>query len=144
FERLVEELSPQRDLARSPLFQVKLAMQNAPRGGWEVAGLEVRPLRIDRGTSKLDLSVEVSEEAGRLRVTAEYDTELYGEETIRGWVEAWLELMERTEAGVRVRELIGPGERERRLLQDWNQTGKGVRWRELVEAIAVQAEVEGD
>ena len=48
FEKLVEELRPQRDPGRSPLFQVLFAVQNAPHAEMEMTGLTVTPLALER------------------------------------------------------------------------------------------------
>ena len=56
FERLVEELHPERDMSHSPFFQVMFVLQNAPWEAAQLAGLEVTPVLIDSGTSKFDLT----------------------------------------------------------------------------------------
>ncbi|RPH56883.1 amino acid adenylation domain-containing protein, partial [bacterium] len=55
FERLVEELAPERDLSRSPLFQVLFALQNAPAASLELPGLTLSALEVDGGIAKVDL-----------------------------------------------------------------------------------------
>src|SRR6185295_19267925 len=56
FERLVEELQPERRLDRSPLFQVMLIVQPARRDV-EWPGLEARMLSSESGTAKFDLAL---------------------------------------------------------------------------------------
>ena len=56
FEKLVEELQPERDLSRSPLFQVLFALQNAPGSGITLPGLENEFVAVDTATAKFDLN----------------------------------------------------------------------------------------
>jgi acyl carrier protein len=55
FEKLVEELSPQRDTSRTPLFQVAFSLQDAPAKRLEAAGVVFEPGNVDIGASKFDL-----------------------------------------------------------------------------------------
>ena len=61
FEKLVEELRPDRDLSRSPLFQVMFVFQNAPARELSFKGLNVSPVRIAGETAKFDLTLSVNE-----------------------------------------------------------------------------------
>ncbi len=82
FERLVEELQPERSLAHPPLFQVMFALQNTPGSGARLAGLEITPVPLEDGTAKFDLLVALSERGGRLSGSWQYDTDLFDEATI--------------------------------------------------------------
>jgi amino acid adenylation domain-containing protein len=77
FERLVEELQPQRDPSRHPIFQVMFVLQNAPQEALELAGLTVTPWDVDSGTSKFDLTLRLTERDGELRGELEYSAELF-------------------------------------------------------------------
>src|SRR5205085_7777265 len=54
FERLVEELQPDRDLSRAAVFQVMFVLQNAPLSSLVLPDLTVHPLRVDAATAKFD------------------------------------------------------------------------------------------
>ena len=56
FDKLVEELKPDRELSRNPLFQVMLALQSVPEYELEISGIELDPIQIGSATSKFDLS----------------------------------------------------------------------------------------
>ena len=57
FDRLVAELSPERDLSRNPLYQVAFSLQNQPAPAWRLRGLQVHPIESHGVTSKFDLSL---------------------------------------------------------------------------------------
>ncbi|KIF71354.1 NRPS NcpA, partial [Streptomyces sp. AcH 505] len=80
FERLVEELAPERDLSRNPLFQTMFVLQapgSADSGGWELAGTDVEPVEIERGVAKFDLTLTAVESSDGLRAVLEYRTDLF-------------------------------------------------------------------
>src|SRR5439155_16013935 len=61
FEKLVEELNPERKANRSPLFQVMFALQNTPAPDLEIDGPKFTPLKVQTESAKFDLSLEVQE-----------------------------------------------------------------------------------
>ncbi|HEX2225105.1 MAG TPA: amino acid adenylation domain-containing protein, partial [Thermoanaerobaculia bacterium] len=81
FERLVEELAPERDLSRSPLFQVFFVLQNAPAGIMTLPGLALSPVPVESGLAKFDLSLSLQEVPAGLAGSLEYNTDLFDPST---------------------------------------------------------------
>ncbi|HVR97918.1 MAG TPA: amino acid adenylation domain-containing protein, partial [Thermoanaerobaculia bacterium] len=77
FDRLVEELVPERDLSRSPLFQVMFALQNAPGGRLELPGLTLAPVAEESRTTMFDLTLGLQEDAGGFAGGLEYNIDLF-------------------------------------------------------------------
>lgn len=82
FEKLVEELNPQRSLSHAPLFQVMFVMQNAPAAHRDLPGLTSNQVKLDNGTTKFDLSVAMIEQSDGIKGSLEYSTDLFDEATI--------------------------------------------------------------
>lgn len=81
-EKLIEELKPERDLSRSPLFQVMFAFQNTPKQPWELPGLTITSLEVHSGTSKFDLTLALEETSEGIKGGIEYNTDLFEAATI--------------------------------------------------------------
>jgi amino acid adenylation domain-containing protein len=128
FERLVQELAPGRDLARTPLFQVVFSWQPPRAGSAELApGLGLEIADIDSGTSKFDLSLFVGESREGAGVAVEYAADLFDRVTIRRLVGNLARLLEgiTAEGGDRVPVSALPlmGEEERaQVIRQWNDT----------------------
>jgi hypothetical protein len=82
FEKLVEILQPERDLSRSPLFQVMFGMQNAPRKSFELPGLTLGSMDAEVTTAKFDLSLDMWEEPDGFKGLFEYNTDLFDATTV--------------------------------------------------------------
>jgi amino acid adenylation domain-containing protein len=83
FERLVEELRPDRRSSHTPLFQVMFALQNVPFDAPRLSSLTVRMVDLDIPTAKFDLALYVSQGEQGLTATLNYSTDLFDAVTIR-------------------------------------------------------------
>lgn len=129
FERLVEELNPVRSLARHPLFQVLLVLQNNDPARLDLAGVEASPEPIGMRVAKFDLNIGMEEEFGPdaapagIACSIEYTADLYDPATI----EALGVRLDRLLAGAAADpyaplgqvDVLGAEERSR-ILTDWN------------------------
>ena len=100
FERLIEELQPQRDLSRPPLFQVMFTLQRAEAEALELPGLRLVPRDLDSGTSKFELTLHLAEGAESVAGWIEYDTDLYEPATAARMAEQLLSLLDSVPAGL--------------------------------------------
>ncbi len=86
FEKLVEELSPERDLSRSPLFQVMFAWQNQMNEAISNGSLRIYPLQVDNNTAKFDLTLYMAESDEGLTGALNYSSGLFDAPTIKRMV----------------------------------------------------------
>jgi amino acid adenylation domain-containing protein len=92
FEKLVEELHPERNLNQNPLFQVAFALQNAPMSALELPGLTLSPWQFDTKTTRFDLEFHLWEQesnngfwvdsSGGISGFVIYSTDLFDDATI--------------------------------------------------------------
>jgi amino acid adenylation domain-containing protein len=125
FEKLVEEVQPERSLGHMPLFQVLFALQNVPKAAWKLGSLDLTDFAFDKSTSKLDLSLYVGERVEGLSLTFEYSTDLFDATTIERMAANFQTLLEGIVANPeqRISELPVLAKRERaQLLAEWNNT----------------------
>jgi amino acid adenylation domain-containing protein len=127
FEKLVEELQPDRDLSRNPLVQIVLALQNTPMGSLDLYGLTVAPHAFEWDASRMDLEFHLNETPAGLTGLLAYNTDLFEKQTIQRLLEHFATLLEGIVANPdqRISELPLLTSRERaRLLFDFNDTKK--------------------
>jgi amino acid adenylation domain-containing protein len=82
FEKLVEELKPQRDMSLTPFFQVMFQLRNFPKKILELPDLKIEELEFDPSIAKFDLSIDIEEKSEGLLCLFEYNTDLFEDGTI--------------------------------------------------------------
>jgi amino acid adenylation domain-containing protein len=84
FERLLEELSPERDPSRAPFFQVFFNILSFADTRLSPPDLALVPVDLDIGTSLFDITLYAIEDKERLSLVANYNPDLFDAATIAG------------------------------------------------------------
>jgi len=123
FEKLVEEINPERDLSRSPLFQAMFNMRNLPPRSSGI--MKIEEFGFDTGIAQFDLTLEVMELPEGLRCIAKYSEDLFDAPTISRMLSHFEMLLEGIAANPEERlwrlPLLTKGER-RQSVVEWNET----------------------
>nr|QEO74288.1 condensation domain-containing protein [uncultured bacterium] len=82
FEKIVDELRPERTTDRNPLFQVMLAVQNVPFRGLELPDLQLSAIDLDRRAAVSDLELIFFPTEAGLEGQARYSADLFDQATI--------------------------------------------------------------
>ncbi len=141
FDLLVEELNPNRDLSRPPIFSVMFALQNL--GHQESFGnLQVSPVELKLHQAKFDLTLFVQEREQSLCLDMEYKADLFDETTINrilcNFVQLLESIVQQPTAPLATLEIIHPQEYHQ-LTVTWNATAKPLPATVVQELLAAQA-----
>ncbi|THA54595.1 non-ribosomal peptide synthetase [Streptomyces sp. A1136] len=94
FEKIVEELRPDRGSHLTPLFRTMFILQNATTTGLELPGLSAEAVETHNGTSRFDLQLIVGKRSDGWVATLEYDTDLFDRGTAERMLDRYLTLLE--------------------------------------------------
>lgn len=125
FEKLVEELQPERNPSMSPLFQVIFTVQNAPAKEIKLPGLSFRVPHMEIQSVRFDMEVYVWEQTDTLTLGFIYNTDLFDATTIERMMGHYQQLLHVciTEPLKPLSEyrMLGVAEQEK-ILYEWNHT----------------------
>ncbi|MFJ4834529.1 amino acid adenylation domain-containing protein, partial [Streptomyces sp. NPDC088747] len=147
FERLVEDLAPARSMARHPLFQVMLTLQNTTKARLDLPGLDVEILPAGVLPAKFDLDFQIAEQLAEdgtpagLTGRITYATDLFDPASVEAIVRRFLMVLERVTADPSVPlsrvDVLDAAERER-ILSGWNDSTQEVPPTTLAELFEAQ------
>lgn len=127
FEKLVQELQPERSASHPPLVQVMFALQDELSESLRLPGLTVSPFQIDTGTAKFDLTLTFVQSATNMNLNCcvEYNTDLFEPATIQRMLRHFKRLLEAAllnpETKISELPILSEDERQQ-ILIEWNRT----------------------
>ncbi len=124
FERLVDELRPNRDASRNPLFQVTYAPQT-PFSVVSMGDLMLEPLHVETGTAKFELTLFSADSPRGISEVWEYNTDLFDADTITRMISHYQILLESVAADTQQHIADLPlltQDEQQQILVTWNAT----------------------
>lgn len=129
FERLVEELSPERRLNAAPIFQVVFALQNAPMATEEVRDLQVEAVAADEPRVRIDIEVHAVEHNGVLDFHWLYSRDLFDRWRMEQMAAHYLRLLEAVACNPKQQvadfDLLSSSDLAK-VIDEWNQTSREI------------------
>ncbi|HKU74240.1 MAG TPA: amino acid adenylation domain-containing protein [Pyrinomonadaceae bacterium] len=124
FEKLVEELQPDRDLSRTPLFQVMFALQNVPRETLALPELNLTSFGIELTTAKFDLTLMMEDTSQGLFGAFDYNTDLFDAATMTRMANHFEQVLTAmvSNSDERISRLQLLTSDEGKLFEQWNET----------------------
>jgi non-ribosomal peptide synthetase component F len=125
FEKLVEELQPERNQGHPPLFQTMFNLQNEPQQEIRLPGLTISDLGIEKVTARFDVTFLLAPTDKGLGLAVEYNIDLFDGSTIQRMLQHYRNLLEGIAANpdLRISNVPLLTETEtRQLLIEWNDT----------------------
>ncbi|HEU4837374.1 MAG TPA: amino acid adenylation domain-containing protein, partial [Pyrinomonadaceae bacterium] len=145
FEKLVEEVGPQRDLSRSALFQVMFVCRSAGQeDNHDLNGLVTQPISLDTSTAKFDLTFFVEETPNNWHTAIEYNMDLFEPASAERVLQHFQALLESAlndpERPLSDLPLLTDAERQQ-MIVEWNDTATKVDKFAVHELLEAQARV---
>ncbi len=128
FEKLVEELRPERSVHYHPLFQVMFNFRDFPAVTHQVPGLQIEEVAVPRGNALVDLALRMDRRGSGLSGQLAYNPRLFDAGAIQRMVEQYRLLLRSvaSDPEQKVSRLPFLTEAERtQVLVEWNATGAG-------------------
>ena len=124
FEKLVEELRPERATTHTPFFQTMFVLQNTAPAVLDIDGTQAAPYELQDSTAKFEISVSLRNTGDGLRGTLEYNTDLFDRSTLERMAAHFEQLLEgicaNPDARLSALPLLTASERQQ--IDTWNAT----------------------
>lgn len=125
FERVIEEINPERDLSHTPLFQIVFQYDITPASDIHLPGLILQPIRIDTDTVQYDLILDLGQSDQGMFGEIVYNTDLFDAATIERFTDHFKRVLHSVAEEPRRRlsevPMLTPAE-QTQLLVEWNTT----------------------
>ena len=129
FEKVVDAIQPERDVAHTPLFQVMFILQNLPVGPQQASDITIEPLAVENGLSQFELTLSLKEVDKAFEGNLEYNTDLFKESTMRRFIQHYLRMVEAVVSNpqLTLKQLSLFSEEEiLQLMKSWNETARKI------------------
>ena len=124
FEKIVEELNPDRNLGHTPIFQVMMTLQNMSIGALELDDLKMSRVDIPSSGARYDLAFWLVEVDGKINCSVEYNSDLFEAESIQTLLRFYNTLLKQivAEPDIKISDIdLLRGTEEEKALERWNE-----------------------